>query len=164
MAVVNRSSAQNPADCSRVDVGTGDGYLKSAQGYVANAADDSATSVHRFVRVPTNAVVRSVKFSTGAATTAGAIDIGVYRTTNDGGAVVDADLFASALDLTGGPFTNAEQIGESGELTLAERAQPLWQAAGASEDPGGYYDIAATITTTYNGASVGQLLVVDYVA
>lgn len=162
MAVVNRSSAQNPADGSRVNVGTGDGYMKTAQGLVANAADDDATSIHRFVRVPSNAVIRSVKLSTGDATTAGAFDLGVYRTANDGGAVVDADLFASAFDLAGGPFVNQELIGESGELTVAERVQPLWQAAGMSADPQGYLDIAATITTTYNGAALGQLLIVDY--
>jgi len=163
MAVVNRNSAQNPADGSRVNVGAGDGYLKSTQGYVANAADDSATSIHRYVRVPSNATVRSVKLTTGDATTAGAIDIGVYRTTDDGSAAVDVDLFASALDLTGGPFVNAEQIAESGEITTAERVEPLWQQAGLASDPGGYLDIAATITTTFNGAAVGQLLVVDYV-
>jgi hypothetical protein len=167
MAIVDRTSAQNPADHSRSstspNAGEGDGYMKSAQGFVANAADDTAASIHRYVRVPSNANVRSVKLTTGDATTAGAINIGVYRTADDGGALVDADLFASALDLTGGPFVKAEQIAESGQITTAERVQPLWQQAGLASDPGGFLDIAATISTTYNGAAVGQLLEVDYV-
>ena len=164
MAIVNRNSAQNPSDGSRVNGNVADGYKRSMIGYVANAADDSATSIHRAVRVPSNANIRSVKLSTGDATTAGAIDIGVYEAEDyNDGAVIDADFFASALDLTGGPFVNAEQVAESGEYAIAERGQPLWEALGLSEDPNRYFDIAMTITTTYNGAAVGQLLEVEYV-
>lgn len=132
-------------------------------GYVANAADDSANSIHRFVRVPSNARVSQVLLSTGDATTAGNIDIGVYQISANGGAVVDADLFASALALTGGPFLNSDQTYESGEYTDAESVKPLWEVLGLTSDPCREYDIAATITTTYNGAAVGQTLKVRYV-
>lgn len=139
------------------------GVLKEVAGYVANAADDSANSIHRFCRVPSNARISQVLLTTGDATTAGAVNIGVYQTAGNGGAVVDADLFASALALTGGPFVNSDQTYESGEYTEAESVKPLWEVLGLSSDPNREYDIATTISTTYNGAAVGQLIKVRYV-
>lgn len=139
------------------------GRVFEACGYVANAANDDANSVARFCRVPSNARVTSVKLTTGDATTAGNIDIGLYKTADNGGAVVDADLFASALALTGGPFINSEQILESGVYTVDEMVKPLWAVLGLSADPCIEYDVAATITTTYDGAAVGQFISVQYV-
>lgn len=139
------------------------GQLVEAAGYVANAADDSQNAIHRFVRVPSNARISQVLFSTGDASSAGAVNIGIYQTADNGGAVVDADLFASALDLTGGPFQNTDVTYESGEYTVAESVSALWEVLGLSADPKREYDVAATISTTYNGAAVGQLLKVRYV-
>lgn len=139
------------------------GQLFEVVGYVANAADDSANSIHRFCRVPSNARISQVLLTTGDATTAGNINVGVYQTAENGGAVVDADLFASALALTGGPFENADITYESDEYTEAESVKPLWEVLGLSVDSKRDYDIAATISTTYDAASVGQLLKVRYV-
>jgi hypothetical protein len=141
----------------------GEGDLKEVAGYVANAADDSSGAIHRFVRVPSNARISQVLLTTGDSTTAGNIDIGVYQTADNGSAVVDADLFASAFALTGGPFENTDMTYESDEYTEAESVKPLWEVLGLTSDPCREYDIAATITTTYNGAAVGQLLKVRYV-
>ena len=139
------------------------GNVRAVAGYVANAADDDATSIFRFARVPSNARVRSVQLTTGDATTAGAVDIGLYDTAENGGAAVDADLFASALALTGGPFVNSEQIAESGVLTVDERIKPLWEVLGLTADPQTFYDVALTVTTTFNGAAVGIFVEVEFV-
>ena len=168
MAVTNRNSntiantVATPRVANSPGVG-GAGMVRAVSGYVANAADDSATSIQRFVRVPSNARILQVLLSTGDASTAGAADVGVYQTSENGGAVVDADLFASAFALTNGPYDNYGLTYESGEYTLAESITPLWQALGLSADPVREYDIASTITTTYSGAAVGQLLTVLYV-
>ena len=77
---------------------------------------------------------------------AGMFNVGVYRTNRDGGAVVDVDLFGSAIDL-GAAVVDSEISNESTEYTIAKRAQPLWQAAGLSADPGGHLDIALTCVT-----------------
>lgn len=168
MAQVDRNSntITNMVASPRVAVDSnkgGAGQLVEVAGYVANAADDSANSIHRFVRVPSNARISQLLFSTGDATTAGAINIGVYQTADNGSAVVAAGLFVSALDLTGGPFNNLDATYESGEYTLAESVKPLWEVLGLSADPCREYDIAATISTTFNAAAVGQLLKVRYV-
>ena len=170
MAVTNRNSTQvanavaTPA--VRNNSIAADAVKRSALGYVANAADDDATSIHRIARVPWDACVRGIKLTTGDASTAGAINVGVYypvgHPNSAAGAVVDADLFASAFALTNGPYQRAE-ITDQTQYSLTERLQPLWQAAGLTSNPGGYADIAATISTTYNGAAVGQLYEVDYV-
>jgi hypothetical protein len=139
------------------------GQLFEAAGYVANAADDSQNSVHRFCRVPSNARISQVLLTTGDASSAGACDIGIYQTVDNGSAVVDSDLFASAFALTGGPFENTDVTYESDEYTEAESVKPLWEVLGLSADPCREYDVAAKITTTYNGAAVGQLLKVRYV-
>ena len=139
------------------------GQLFEAAGYVANAADDSANSIHRFCRVPSNARISEVLLTTGDASSAGNINLGIYQTAENGGAVVDADLFASAFALTGGPFENVDLTYESDEYTEAESVKPLWEVLGLTSDPNREYDVAATISTTYNGAALGQLLKVRFV-
>lgn len=168
MAVTNRNSTAiaDMVAIPRVPVGStkgAAGRLFEVAGYVANAADDTQASIHRFCRVPSNARISEVLLTTGDATTAGAIDVGIYQTPDNGSAVVDADLFASAYDLSVGPFTNSDITYESGQYTVDESVKPLWEVLGLSADPKREYDIAATITTTFNGAAVGQLVKVRYV-
>lgn len=129
---------------------------------VTPAADDSATSVGRFCRVPSNATNIRLEISAADATTAGAINLGVYQTADNGSAVVDEDLFASAFDLAGGPYDHAQVTFESGEYTYAESITPLWEALGLSEDPHREYDIAYTISTTFNGGPTAIKLAVSY--
>ncbi len=140
------------------------GELKEASSVATVSATQSSGDTIRFVRVPSNARISEVLLSTADATTGGAINIGVWKTVEDGGAVVDADLFASALALTGGPFLNSDQTFESTEYTYAESALPLWQVLGLSVDPKINYDIVAEVSTTFNGAGTTIALKVRYVA
>lgn len=138
------------------------GDSKVAKSVATVSATQASGDIIRMVRVPSNARIDQVLLSTGDATTAGAIDIGVYQTDAYGGAVVDADLFASALALTGGPFNNSDQTFESGEYTYAESATPLWSVLGLSADSNRDYDICATVTTTGNGMDTTIALTVRY--
>ncbi len=168
MAVVDRNSntiantVATPKVLNSPQVG-GAGILREVAGLVTPAVDDTANSIHRFVRVPSNARISSVVLCTADATTAGAVDIGVYQTSENGGAVVDADLFASALALTGGPFNNSDQTYESGEYTYAESVKPLWEVLGLTADSKRDYDIAWTITTTFDAVGTSAVLKVRYV-
>lgn len=167
MAVTNRSSqAITNATSTPVvlsDPALNAGYLRERSAVVASAADDSSTSIFRFVRVPSNARISQVLLSAADATTAGAINIGVYQTSENGGAVVDADLFASAVDLASGPYNNSEVTFESGEYTYTESEKPLWEVLGLTVDPQRDYDIAATISTTFNGGPTSIRLAVRYI-
>jgi hypothetical protein len=139
------------------------GVMKEAMGVATVSATQASGDVIRLCRVPSNARISEVLLSTADATTAGAINIGVWKTEGDGGAVVDADLFASALALTGGPFQNSDQTWESGEYTYAESGLPLWEVLGLSADPNLLYDICAEVSTTGNGMGTTMVLKVRYV-
>lgn len=141
------------------------GRLHEAIAYIAAATDDSATSVYRLCSVPSNARISQILLTAADFTTAGAINVGLHRTTVDGGAVVDADLFASAVDLTGGPYTDLDITREAGTTNwaLANAENALWQALGLSSDPAIEYDVTATISTTFNGGS-GLLFKTRWVA
>jgi len=131
------------------------GELKEAIALIAAAADDSATSVYRLAQVPSNARISEILLTAADFTTAGAINVGLHRTEMDGGAVVDADLFASAIDLSGGPYSNLDITREAGTTNwaLANAENALWQALGLTRDPGIDYDVTATISTNFNGGS-----------
>lgn len=164
MAVTNRNSSAiaNLVAVPRVinKPALAGGMVRAFPGVVTSAADDEATSIYRFCRVPSNACIFSVLYSGADASSAGAIDVGVYQTAENGGAVVDADLFASAFALTAGPDHNTELAFESTQYTFAESVTPLWAALGLSSDPCIDYDIAATITTTFNGGPTAMKLLV----
>jgi len=133
--------------------------LKEAVGTVTASAAASVGSTYRFCRVPSNARVSEVQFASAASGDTGQVDIGLYKTAKDGGAVVDADFFASALDPGGGAIAPTNVTHESGVFTLANAEKPLWEALGLTEDPQIEYDIAATVGEAIDDATVMALRV-----
>ena len=160
VAITNREATPRVAN----DVGSGGaGIVREVSNYIASVtASLSITSIIRLVEVPSNCRISSIKLFSGAQT-AGAFDIGLYRTNGDGGAVVDQDLFGSAVSCASA-VAGTDVILESGQTTIAEMHQPLWQWAGASADPKCMYDICAVVTTTDVTTGTGALGVkVQYV-
>lgn len=144
VAITNREAT--PQVLNNPGVG-GASKLKTVSSYLASVtASLSITSVIRMVDVPSNAVVKAVYFQS-AAQAAGKFDIGVYRNVKDGGAVCDADLFASAVDCASA-VAKTDVTNESTNNTIAKQHQPLWQAAGLSADPKSSLDICLTVVTT----------------
>ena len=139
------------------DPGQGDGAVeKCAYGYLASVtASLSVTSIIRLVQVPSNAIITDLRLSSGAQT-AGAFDIGVYRNNDDGGAVVDKDLFGSAVSCASA-VVNSDVLNESTNNTLAKQSQPLWQAAGLSADPKSPLDLALTVAGTAVTTGTGAI-------
>ena len=142
-AITNRQA--NPRVLN--NPGQGEGAVeKCTYGVLASVtASLSATSIIRLCQVPSNAVVTDLRLSSGAQT-AGVADIGVYRTNNDGGAVVDQDFFGTLVSIAAASV-NVDVLNESTTNTLVKQAQPLWQAAGMTTDPKSDLDLALTITT-----------------
>lgn len=137
---------------------------KFVKSYLASVtAALSITSVIRMVQVPAHCHVTDVKFQS-AAQTAGKFDLGLYRTNGDGGAVVDADFFASAIDCASA-VAITDVTNESGINTIAKQNQPLWQAAGMTEPAKGtMLDVALTVVTTDVTTGTGAVAVeVGYV-
>ena len=53
--------------------------------------------------------------------------------------------------------TPTEVVNESTQYSMNERVLPLWQAAGLSADPGGLFDVVATVVTTDVTTGTGKL-------
>lgn len=101
--------------------------------------------------------------------TAGAADIGVYKSgfAHDG-VVIDADLFGSAVTIAGG-VARVDQFTESAILANIDRGKPLWTLAdiGAGTytvDPMEDWDIVLTITTAITVSLITLNLEVEYTA
>jgi hypothetical protein len=123
-----------------------DGLLHEAVGQLELLTTDDATSKKIFCQIPSNARVSQVLLSCDDSGTAGAMDIGIYQTTANGSAVVDADFFASAQVLTTA-LANSDVTHESGVFGIEDAEKPLWEALGLSADPKIAYDVVGTITT-----------------
>lgn len=126
------------------------GKLREAVGTAEAANGDSIGSTYRLARVPSRARISRVLLSCDAITTC-AGDVGVYRTAGDGGAVVDADAFASAQSLASA-LANQDVTHESGVFGVEDVEQPLWEALGLSADPRVFYDIVVTLTAAAGSA------------
>ncbi len=126
------------------------------------ANTDSIASTYRVVSIPSRAVVIAVRISAPDIGTTTAADVGLYRTTLDGGAVVDADFFASAVSLNGGAISKSDITLESGVVSLTNSVRTVWENLGLSADPGVYYDVVLTLTGAADASGVG-VLEVEYV-
>lgn len=135
------------------------GRLQEVRGTIETNGDDSANSKYILCAgVPSNAYVSDVLLSCDGNNTLGAMDIGIYKSTADGGAVVDADFFASAQAL-GTALKNSDVTHESGVFGIEDIEKPLWEALGLSEDPNLLYDVVGTITTADDSADTISLKV-----
>lgn len=126
------------------------GAMREAIGTKQASASASIASTYTLCRVPSNARISEVILSCDAFDTTGAADVGVYQTADNGGAVVDADFFASAVVLTTA-LPNTAVTHESGVFGIEDVEKPLWEALGLTADPMRDYDIALTLTAA-NGA------------
>lgn len=117
---------------------------------VANG--DSAASKYIFFRVPSWLRVSELIADTDDIGTTTTADIGLYRTAADGGAVVDADFFASAVVWNAGALANQQVVHESGVIDLPNYGKRLWEQLGLTADPQVYYDVVATLVGAADGA------------
>jgi len=139
------------------------GVLRVTQGYLASMpASANAGSTVRMCEIDAYAVVDSVTFAS-AAQTAGNISIGVYRTVADGGAAVDADFFATRIDVASA-VALTDVTNESTTNTILKQNQPLWQALGVTTAPapGTKYDVVLTVDTTAITTGTGAVGVKVY--
>lgn len=163
MAVVTLKSTQitnRDATPSVKSNGVQDAAIKHARGVVVGGAADSIGSTYLFCSVPSNARITSMRLSTTGTGTVGTMDIGLYKNTADGGAVVDADLFASAKALTVA-LEKSEVLFESTTITKANSEKALWEHLGLSSDPKLVYDVVGTLAAAVDAAH-DMLLEVDY--
>ena len=154
MAVVNtKSTAVTNADAAtqtNLSLKIAGGRLRESVGTVEAVNGDSIGSTFRLARIRSNDRVSRVMLSCDAISSC-AGDVGIYDIAANGGAVVDADFFASAQSLASA-LVNADVTHEADAADagagfgLADVEKPLWQALGLAADPYKLYDIAVTLT------------------
>lgn len=141
-AITNRDATvpvRNPAHLEG-------GMLKECVGTVEIATGDSSASKYILASIPSNARVSQLLVYSDDCGTATVADFGLYRTTADGSAVVDADFFGSAVSLKDGALNGSDITHESTAFDPDDVEKPLWSALGLSADPKIMYDVVATLT------------------
>jgi hypothetical protein len=166
MAVANTKSTHvgnaDNVPVKATPVRVAEGRLKESVATVEVAAADDNGSVYRMHRVRSDARVSSIEIANDAITGGTGYDVGVYDTNENGGAAVDDDVFASALDLSSaGGFTDRTYEATAANISKVEQA--LWELLGLSSDPGKEYDICLTADTvgTAAGTIASRLRFVD---
>jgi hypothetical protein len=137
------------------------GVKRVAQGTIALAAGDlSASDTVMLAPVPTNASITSIKLFNDDldSGTTNTCDVGIYNTD---AVAVDDDAYASAItDLRAAVTTGTEVAFEARNINAM--GQQVWEDAGASSDPGGYYYIGLVFDAA--GDTGGDLsFIIEYV-
>lgn len=135
------------------------GVMHEAVGTLESANGDSIGSTYIFCQVPSNARVSQVLLYSDDIGTTTISDFGVYKSVPDGGTVVDADFFASAVSLKDGAINGTDITHESAVYDPDDIEKPLWQALGLTSDPGISYDIVGTLTAASDAAGTITLKV-----
>lgn len=132
-----------------------DGLVHETYGHVTTTSGVTTGSTYRLCSVPSNARVSEILISTAAMGGSSAADIGLYQTTANGGAVVDADFFAAAATLVSA-LTNSQIAMTQTVNTITKQGQRVWEALGLSADTLRSYDVVLTTTATITtGGLVG---------
>lgn len=140
------------------------GYLKQLEGYATVIASSDTSSTYRLIRLPSNAKVKHLFLEAEANGASTAWNIGLWYSSNpkDGtppalaGTVIDADFFDTALANTNAIQSVDLVATDSPGYNISEREKPLWEAAGLSADPGGFFDVVMQPSTAV-GTGTGRI-------
>ncbi len=126
--------------------------------FVAILAAHNNGQIYRVCRIPSWAVIRSILVANSAITAGTDFDLGAYRTTAKGGAVIVKDTLLDGVDMSSAraQFTSLTYQKQT-DLTKAE--QPLWKwlSPSSTSDPyGELIDICYTANTV--GSADGTIL------
>lgn len=147
-AITNRDATpQKPSD---LRIGGGRPFHRHA--VISPTTAKTVGSIYKMLQIPADAIVYSVALSSGSYTTTGAFDVGLYQTTENGGAVVSASFFAAAVDCHTAALTKSQLINKNA-VTVAKMEQRIWEilASTTDTDKQRAYDVCLTSTETLNG-------------
>ena len=135
--------------------------LRVIDGNVTGTVGTTAGSTYKLLRLPSGAVLKSLKMKLDAASTTFTGDIGFYHSDslNDNTTVANqgtkvngntgSQLFGAAVALAAQVTFLDNMAGIAG----AKFDQPLWQVCGLTTDPRDYFDLVITSTATNAGTA-----------
>lgn len=132
------------------------GVLRVAQGTIALAAGDSTDDdIVMLAPIPSNASITALQVAADGLGGSCTFNVGLYQTD---GTVVDEDYYATSV--ADGTTAVADLRTEAANINTI--GQQLWEDAGATTDPGGYYYVAVTFNAT--GGTLGDMsFIIHYV-
>ena len=117
------------------------GVLRTAHGTVELAAGDSTDNdIVMLAPIPSNAAVPQLFIGSDTFGGSCTFNVGIYKSD---GTVKDEDVFATSVADAAGMTDLRFEVAD-----LNTGSQKLWELAGDSTDPGGYYYIAVTFSAT----------------
>lgn len=119
---------------------TGRGGLFAIEATATVLAAHSDGDIYRLFRVPSNGVPVHIGVANTGITSGSDYDWGLYQV---GGAVADKDVLIDGLSVA----TASTGVVRVGPQLAADRGKMFWQLAGATSDPGGFYDVCITANT-----------------
>ncbi len=155
----------------------GHGNLRSVYGSVTPTTGYLTGSTYRFARLPSNAVVRHLLVDHTGTITTMTVDITLAYSENANdevgisagktGIVNSLDttlsLFAHSLDLSAQTAGLVYDVtNQNVALPPGSRNKELWDAAGLTSDPGGFFDILMTDRSTMSLSSAVIGMEVQY--
>tara|TARA_R110001592_G_scaffold56397_1_gene172188 strand:- start:39 stop:518 length:480 start_codon:yes stop_codon:yes gene_type:complete len=124
------------------------GVLRTASGTVELLAGDSTDNdIVMLAPIPSNASIPQLFVGSDSLGGSCTFNVGLYKTD---GTVKDEDVFAT---LVADGAALADVRFEAADLNTG--SQKLWELAGDSEDPGGYFYVAVTFAAT--GGDAGTM-------
>jgi hypothetical protein len=151
--VAKKSVAITARDAKIISKGAiAKGMLEEAVGVAVIASGDSATSTYHIASVPSNARMSEILLTSPDIGTTTTADVGLYQTTENGGAVVDADFFVAAQTLKDGALAGLNVV-HGNVITNANAEKMLWEMLpGVTADTGRMYDIVLTLVGAADAA------------
>lgn len=134
--------------------------LKHKRAVAAITSGDSTGSLYIMFDVPSRAIPISVRLSSPDIGTTTTVDMGLYQTTANGGAVVDADFFTAAKVVNAGAISKSESV-SGNVVTLANGEKTIWELLGLTADSGIDYDVVLTLVGAADGTGT-VLCELDY--
>jgi len=140
-----------------VSVGVKHGRIRYARATLTGLCLD--TEVMRYLTLKSSDRILEIMISSDGGSTAAAANYGVYKAGNaHDGAVLDADLFASAQALSTA-IARTDIFNESAVLQHEDRGKQLWELVVVGADPDSYtadpqilMDICGVVSTTFTDA------------
>jgi hypothetical protein len=150
----------------------GKAELLSVYGSITPTTGVLTGSTYRFVRVPSNCSIKHVLIDYTGTITTFTGDVTLYYsddTIDEVGASAGDTGVVNSLSTTAALFAHALALGsqtagvvvditsQNVAYTPTMKTEPLWQAAGLTTDPGGFFDItfAETSTESESAAVIG---------
>lgn len=155
MAVVTTKSAQitnrDTVPVIPEDARLANANIRGAMSIVNAVSGDSIGSKYIAFAIPRKAIMRSLMITNATTGTTGTADIGLYRTTKNGGAVVTAAFFKAAQDIH---TANAKvDVLNGNVLTLALTETKLGDQVGPISFPNDdTFDVVLTLTAAEDGS------------